>query len=231
MAQTTVDLKGNLERVRALIAQAAERGGRNVADITLVAVTKGVEPAIVNDAAVQGLAVFAENKVQEAAEKIPQVTAPGIQWHMIGHLQSNKVKTAVALFQLIQSVDTVRLAERISEEAVLAGKTMDILLEVNASGEEQKYGFRPEEVYTAIDEVLAFPNLRVVGFMGMAPNSSDPELRRAAFKKLKGAFSVCKTLKRPNLEMKTLSMGMSDDFEIAVEEGATMLRLGRALFK
>lgn len=225
------NFKESLDRVRVSIQNAAERSGRSAADITLVAVTKSVPAAVVSEAAAQGLTFFGENKVQEAAEKIPQVLAPEARWQMIGHLQSNKVKAAVSLFHLIQSVDSARLAEKIGEEAVLAGKTMDVLLEVNVSGEEQKYGFKPEAVYTALDEILAVPGIRVLGLMGMAPNASDPDLRRAAFKKLRGIFSVCKTLKRPNLDMKTLSMGMSDDFEIAIEEGSTMVRIGRALFR
>lgn len=225
-----IGIKQKLQSVRERIDAAAMRAGRSGKDVALVAVTKGASAAAIAEAREAGLMVFAENKVQEALLKIPEAGA-GCQWHMIGHLQSNKVKAAVSLFEMIQSVDSVRLAEKIGEEALAAGKTMPILLEVNVSGEAQKYGFKPEAIYSAVEEVAALPGVRVSGLMGMAPFVEDASLKRESFRMLKNIFGVCKSLKRENVEMKHLSMGMSDDFEIAVEEGSNMVRLGRILFR
>ena len=200
-------------------------------DITLVAVTKGTKTDLIRQAKEAGLVIFGENRVQEAEEKIPALLDTEIQWHLVGHLQSNKVKTAIFLFRLIQSVDTVRVAGKISQESLAENKMSLVLLEVNISGEAQKYGFKPEEVYSAIDEIGQMPGIRVQGLMGIAPNTPEEQPKREAFKKLKGIFSACKMLKHANIEMKYLSMGMSDDYVIAVEEGSNMVRIGRALFK
>lgn len=218
-----------LEIIRKNIEEAAVKSGRALKDVTLIAVTKSASNEKILQAKEAGLATFGENKVQEAEAKI-QALGPGLEWHMIGHLQSNKVKTAVSLFNLIQSVDSVRLAKTINDEAEAAQKVMNVLLEVNASGEQQKYGFAPEEIYTALDQMREFKSIKILGVMGMAPNSPDEGARRAAFKKLKSIYSVCKSVKQPNLEVKILSMGMSDDYKIAVEEGSNMVRIGRALF-
>ncbi len=217
----------NVREVRACVEAAAAKTGRTLKDITLVAVTKGAALEAVLEAKEAGITVFAENRIQEAAAKVSAVAA---EWHMVGHLQTNKIKDALGFFSLIQSVDSVRLAKQIQEAALALNKTVSILLEINISGEEQKYGFAAEEIYTAADAVIAFPNLRVLGLMGIAPNSPDIEARRAAFKKLKSIFNVCKTLKAPNFEMKYLSMGMSGDFEAAIEEGSNMVRLGSVIF-
>ena len=232
MSIATGKVKERLGSVRARIEAAALRSGRQASDITLVAVTKGAVAALISEACESALVTFGENKVQEAGEKIAQLNRPELQWHFIGHLQSNKVKSAVSLFHLIQSVDTVRLAEKINEEALAAGKIMPVLLEVNISGEEQKYGFSAEEIYTKLEPIAELPNLKVMGLMGMA-SEGDAEQARSQFKKLKGLFSVCRGMKKNagTLEMKYLSMGMSDDFEIAIEEGSNMVRLGRAIFK
>lgn len=218
-----------LESVRKNINEAAIKSSRALKDIALVAVSKGALPEKIQQAKEAGLLTFGENKVQEAEPKI-QALGEGLEWHMIGHLQSNKVKSAVSLFHLIQSVDSVRLAKLIHEEAKASGKVMNILLEVNASGEEQKYGFSPEEIYSALDQMRELDAIKILGIMGMAPNSPDENVRRATFKKLKSIFSVCKSVKQTNLEVKILSMGMSDDYKVAVEEGSNMLRIGRALF-
>ena len=217
----------NVLRVHSCVDQAAKKTGRSLKDITIVAVTKGVPLEAVLEAKAAQVSVFAENRIQEAQMKVPQAAA---EWHLVGHLQSNKIAPALELFSLIQSVDSVRLAKMIQEAAVAAQKTVSVLLEINISGEEQKYGFAPEEIYNAADAITAFSNIRVLGLMGIAPNTQEVEARRAAFKKLKSIFSVCKTLKAPNFEMKHLSMGMSSDFEIAIEEGSNMVRLGQAIF-
>jgi hypothetical protein len=222
-------IREKLEAVRAAIEEAARQGGRLAGEITLVAVTKGASPEAIAAAREAGLSVFGENKVQEAQTKIPQAGAPA-EWHMVGHLQTNKVKAAVSLFSMIESVDSVRLAKAVSDEAVASGKVMPVLLEVNLSGEPRRFGFSPEEIYAGVEEAAKLPGIRVAGLMGIAPHPADEAAKRAAFKKLRSIFNVCKALKRPNLEMKYLSMGMSDDYRLAIEEGSNMVRLGRALF-
>lgn len=219
-----------LELVRKNIEAACQKSGKAAKDIQLVAVTKGASIEKIQQAREAGLNVFGENKVQEAELKIQGLGA-GPEWHMIGHLQGNKVKPAAALFSMIQSVDSVRLAKAIHEEAAANQKIMNVLLQVNISDEEQKYGFEAEELYSAIEEMREFTQIKIQGLMGMAANSADESVRRQAFKKLKSLFSVCKSVKQSNLEMKYLSMGMSDDYGIAIEEGSNMIRVGRALFQ
>lgn len=224
-----MNLKERLEVVRSKIDKAASKAGKPAKDVVIVAVTKGVASEKISEAREAGIEIFGENKVQEAEPKILNMQPPP-SWHMIGHLQSNKVKTAVALFQMIQSVDSVRLAKAISVESQAACKTLPVLLEVNISGEARKFGFKPEEVYAALEEIVKLPGLKVMGLMGLGPLDAVEDETRRSFGKLRNIFSVCKTLKRENLEMKHLSMGMSDDFEIAVEEGSNMVRIGQALF-
>jgi hypothetical protein len=223
-------MKERWEKVQSAIARSAEKVGRRPGDIAVVAVTKGVSAERILEARAAGMSIVGENRVQEAEGKIPVIADPGLSWHMIGHLQTNKVKTALSLFQLIQSVDSVRLAKTLSDESFAMGKVTSVLLEVNISGEPQKYGFGTEEIYTAIDQMAGFDGIRIQGLMGIGPGTPDDESIRIAFKKLKGVFGACKSVKQPNVEMKWLSMGMSDDFHIAIEEGANMVRLGRALF-
>lgn len=221
-------LKEKLESVRERVKRAAAVSGRPVEAITIMAVTKNASAELVAEAREAGLLVFGENKVQEAAEKIP-TAGPG-EWHMIGHLQSNKVKIAVSLFSVIQSVDSVRLAKHVSDAAVEAGKVMPILLEVRISGEAQKYGFDPADVYGAADEITAMPGVKISGVMGMAAENAPEAEKRASFKTLKNVYGALKSMKKGSLDMKYLSMGMSGDFELAVEEGSNMVRLGRVLF-
>ena len=225
------NLKERVERVQIRMENAAKKSGRSLKDIALVAVTKGVAPEAVGEAQAAGVTLFGENKVQEALQKIPESALP-VEWHMIGHLQTNKIRTALDLFGLIQSVDSVRLAEKINRECLARNKTVNVLLEVNISGEAGKYGFKPENLYAAIESMNGFSAVRILGLMGMAPSAAGvgPEQKREAFKKLRNLFGVCKSVKQENLAMKFLSMGMSDDFEIAIEEGANMIRLGRAIF-
>lgn len=222
------EFQSRWERLRERIDDAARRSGRLGTSVTVVAVTKGVSPERIREAREAGVAVFGENRVQEAAEKVPQF--PDAEWHLIGHLQSNKIQPALELFRVIQSVDTVGLAKRLGQEAPAKAGGVSVFLEVNLSGETKRYGFAPEALYSALDEIAAIPGLRVNGLMGMAPHPAEPEAKRQAFRTLKNLFGACKSMKRANVEMKHLSMGMSDDFEIAVEEGATMVRVGRALF-
>ena len=223
-------VRENLERVYGLLDRAAGKSGRSMKDVALVAVTKGVSPERIAEAHQAGVRLFGENRVQEALVKIPQFTGDAA-WHMVGHLQSNKVKDALSVFGVIQSVDSARLAKKISDEARALGKTVPVLLEINISGEAQKYGFRPEEIYAALDPMIPLEGIRIEGVMGLGPLGVPGEAKREAFRKLRNIFSVLKGLKKQNIEMRCLSMGMSDDFEIAVEEGSTLVRLGRILFQ
>ena len=221
-------VKENLDQLRERIDQAAKRSGRSGQDVTLVAVTKQAAVPAILEAQQAGVQVFGENRVQDAMEKIPQV--PGAEWHMIGHLQTNKIKTALGHFQCLQAVDSVRLAQEINSQLVPENKIFPVLLEVNISGEKQKFGFEPDRIYSAVDEIKKLTQLEVRGVMGIAPNTEDMDARRAAFKKLRGVFTVLKSMKSERFQMRYLSMGMSDDFEAAVEEGSNMVRVGRALF-
>ncbi len=222
------NVKENLDLLRARIDQAAQKSGRTGGDITLVAVTKQAAVPAILEAQQAGVQFFAENRVQDAQEKIPQV--PGAEWHMVGHLQTNKIKTALELFQCLQAVDSVRLAEEINAQLLPENRVLPVLLEVNISGEKQKFGFEPDNIYSAVDEIKKLTQLEVRGVMGIAPNTEDMEARRASFKKLKGVFTVLKSMKGERFQMKYLSMGMSDDFEAAIEEGSNMVRVGRAIF-
>ncbi len=221
-------IKDNFERLQGLIGNAAQKSGRVAADISFVAVTKNAPVHLILEAQACGISLFAENRLQEAEAKIPLI--PGATWHMIGHLQTNKIRAAVNLFQCIQSVDSVRLAKEIHETLLPENRVMPVLLEVHISPEPSKFGFKPEEIYAAVDAIKPFTSLDVQGVMGIAPNTEDIQERRAAFKKLKGVFTVLKSMKSERFQMKTLSMGMSDDFEGAIEEGSNMVRIGRALF-
>ncbi len=221
-------VKENLARITEAIVSAAAKSGRKPEDISIVAVTKTATVERIAEARDAGVLLFGENRVQDAAVKVPAF--PQSVWHMIGHLQTNKIKDALSLFQVIQSVDSVRLAQKIAEESALLGKNTPIFLEVNISGQEQRYGLAPEELYAAADVLAKLEHVTVTGLMGIAPFPATDDEKRASFRKLKGLFGVCKAFKYPNFQMKHLSMGMSDDYALAVEEGSNMLRLGRAIF-
>ena len=232
-----MNLAANITRVRERIAAAARRVGRDPAEITLVAVTKTVPAARVREAWELGLTDFGENRVQEAVAKIPLVVPdaqrpldrPPPRWHMIGHLQRNKVKHVIPLFDFIHSVDSVRLAREIQRRAERVGKVMPVLLEVNVAGEATKYGFAPEEVAAAVEEIAPLPHLEIHGLMTVAPIAEDPEEVRPHFRHLRELRDEL-ARRFPSLDWHHLSMGMTDDFEVAIEEGATMVRIGRAIF-
>lgn len=218
-----------LNEVRQKIVQACERAGRNPSEVKLIAVSKTKPVSMIEEAIACGQTVFGENKVQELCDKIPQLPA-NLEWHLIGHLQRNKVKYIVDKVTLIHSVDTVRLAKQISQEAVKAGVTVQILLEVNVAREESKFGFMEEEVEEAVREIAAFPNIQIVGLMTIAPFVADPEENRIYFKKL---HQLCVDINKKNIDnirMSELSMGMTGDYEVAIEEGATMVRVGTGIF-
>jgi len=223
-----VEIDANIARVRARIAEAALRGGRRPESVQLVAVTKTVGPERIREAVACGLRVFGENRVQEARAKVSEV--PGVSWHLIGSLQRNKIKEALRLFEVIHSVDSVGLAEELSRRSMERGtRRAEVLLQVNISQEPQKHGVAPEEAERVVGAVLELQGLRLRGLMGMAPLVETPEAARPSFRRLRElrdrlgeAF--------PEAGVCELSMGMTDDFEVAIEEGATIVRVGRALF-
>jgi pyridoxal phosphate enzyme (YggS family) len=216
-----MDIAQNLQAIERRIALAAHRAGRSPDEITLIAVTKGLTAQVVDDAVKAGISHIGENRVQEAMEKIGHLSTlqPRPTWHMIGHLQTNKVKTAVEIFDIIHSIDSLRLAQALSGRAK---KIIPVLLQVNIAQEEPKSGFSEIELSKAIVEITRLPGLAIKGLMTIAPLVSDPEEVRPIFRRLREL--------RDSLGLEHLSMGMSDDFEVAVEEGATMLRIGRAIF-
>jgi pyridoxal phosphate enzyme (YggS family) len=224
-----MSIRENLERVRERIARAAERAGRDAADVTIVAVTKTHGPAVVTEAIEAGIADIGENKVQEFLAKASDVRLP-CRWHLVGHLQTNKVPKIISRFALIQSVDSFRLAEHVSRAGAKAGVVTDVLLEVNTSGEESKYGLPLDGAATMCGLISALPNLRIRGLMTVGPLVSDSVIIGAAFAKLRMLKDEIEAARIENVSMEHLSMGMTDDFEIAIIEGSTMVRLGRVLF-
>ncbi len=220
-------LAENLNLIRQKIATACGRAGRDANSVTLLAVTKGQPPEVVNEAARLGLTLFGENKVQEAKAKIPLCSGK-LHWQMIGHLQSNKCRDAVELFSMIQGVDSLALAQEISKRAALAGKTLPILLEVNAVGEASKFGYRPEQLLVELAQINALPRIEVHGLMTVPPWSAEAENVRPVFQQMRELKERCEQILGTPLPH--LSMGMSGDFEVAIEEGATMVRIGTALF-
>ncbi len=222
-------LKEQLDEVRRRMEEACKRVGRDPGEVTLVAVSKTKPAAMVQEAYDAGARDFGENKVQEILEKKP-VLPEDARWHMIGHLQRNKVHQVIGKAVLIHSVDSMRLAEQIETEAAKKGIDVDILLEVNVAREESKYGFFLEETEEAVRKIAAFPHVHIKGLMTIAPFVENPEENRGIFKKLY-QFSV--DIERKNIDnvtMGVLSMGMSGDFETAVEEGATIIRVGTSIF-
>jgi hypothetical protein len=216
-----MDIERNFREVERRIAQAAQRVGRSPAEVIIVAVTKEVAPQAIEAALEAGIMHIGENKVQEAREKIARLSnlQPCPTWHLVGHLQTNKVKTAVEIFDIIHSIDSLRLAQAISHRVQ---STFPVLLQVNVSEEKTKSGFSVAELPRAAEEVARLPRLEVKGLMTIAPLVSDPEEVRPIFRRLRQL--------RDSLGLEHLSMGMSDDFEVAVEEGATMVRIGRVIF-
>jgi PLP dependent protein len=231
-------LAENLQAVQERIDAAARRAGRDPARVRLVAVTKNQPPEAIAAAFDLGMRHFGENRVEEAEPKIPGLP-PDITWHMIGHVQSRKAKLVVPLFDVVHSVDSVKLAARLHRLAGEEGRRLPVLLQVNVSGEEAKYGLAADrwaedgaqrrELLAAVAEIVALPGLEVQGLMTMAPIVSDPEEVRPVFAAMRRLRKELAAL-HPEAGWQHLSMGMSDDFEVAVEEGATLVRIGRAIF-
>lgn len=227
--------------VRATIADACARSGRTPSDVTLIAISKTHPAAAVFQAAQAGVQHFGENRVEEAETKLPSVralTSDALTWHMVGHLQSRKARDALLLFDMIHSVDTLKLAEKLSRAASEREKRIDVLLEINISGEDSKYGISAAgwerdaqvrlAVFNSMREIAMLPGLRVRGLMTMAPIVSTMETARPVFTGLRAFRDAAQS--ELGLALPDLSMGMTDDFPVAVEEGATMVRVGRAIF-
>jgi PLP dependent protein len=221
-------LASRLDSLLERVSRAAEAGGRSLSDVAVVAVTKTVPPPLIREAHRLGLRLFGENRVQEAAAK--RVELPGLEgsaWHLIGHLQTNKVTKALGLFDVVQSVDSERLAEALDREAAKAGRTVACLAEVKTSPEEAKHGMDPAALDGFLEKAAAWPRLKFQGLMTVAPWSEDPAAARPSFARLR---ELAERRRAAFGGRPVLSMGMSSDFEAAVAEGSTMIRIGTALF-
>jgi hypothetical protein len=232
-------IEENIRKIKDRIAQASQRVGRNPSEIRLVCVTKEADVGQIKEAIRAGITEIGENRVQDALKKYNYFTrylTPNtkhltpIKWHMVGHLQTNKIKSAIKIFDLIHSVDSLRLAEEINRQANRINKIQDILIQVNTSLELTKFGLKPNEAIEVIKEVAKFKNINIKGLMTIAPIVDNPEKTRPYFKILKDLRDELNELRVTSYELRVLSMGMSQDFEVAIEEGANMLRIGRAIF-
>ena len=224
-----MSIADNLKIIMDRIAVAARRAGRDPSSVKLVTVTKTVSTEQIREAIAAGAVVLGENRVQEAKEKI-EALGPIASWHLIGRLQTNKAKYAVRLFSLIHSVDTMDLAREIDKQAAKSGKVQDLLIEVNIAGEASKSGVPVVEAVDLVRAAAKFKHISVKGLMAMPPYSEDPEDSRQYFKRLRELSGSIASENIPGVSMHELSMGMSGDFEVAVEEGATMGRVGTAIF-
>lgn len=223
----TTHLADSLEQVRDRIFRVCESADRDPGEITIMAVTKTVGPDDIQEAVERGLRVFGENRVQEALEKIPR--CPGnIEWHFIGHLQSNKVRAAVARFEMIHSIDSWKLLEAVNAAAQEHGRSMPVCLQVNVAGESSKHGYAPDDLSATLDRIGELGYVDVVGLMTIPPFTPDPSDARPHFKRL---CALRESARHDyGLSLDVISMGMSHDFEIAIEEGSTCIRLGATLF-
>ena len=222
-------LADNLATVQKNIEQACLKAGRDPKEVTLVAVSKTKPVEMLQEAYDAGARGFGENKVQELVDKYENVSRP-VNWHMIGHLQTNKVKYIVDKVCMIHSVDSLNLAKTIEKEAAKHDVTVNILIEVNVAQEETKFGLSCDEVLPLIQEIKDFPHIRVKGLMTIAPFVDDPEDNRVYFRKLKDLSLDIQSKSIDNIDMSVLSMGMTNDYEVAVEEGATLVRVGTGIF-
>lgn len=223
------DVAGNIRIVKEKIAEAALRTGRDPSEVRLMGVTKTVDDDRIMEAIRAGIDIIGENYVQEAKRKMEKMGRV-LPWHLIGHLQTNKAKYAVKLFDMIHSVDRIPLAQELNRRAATAGAEISILVEVNVSGEDTKSGVAAEHAVALVREIAGFAGLRVRGLMTMAPWFDNQEDARPYFRKLRELKEAIIEANIPGIEMKELSMGMSGDYEVAVEEGATIVRIGTKIF-
>ena len=222
-------IRENVQFARNKIAEACRRRGRKSEEIELVAITKTVDVEQINEAIEAGIRVVGENRVQEAWRKFQEV-GEKVHWHMVGHLQTNKVKRVLQFADMIHSVDSVYLAREIQTQAKKLERTIEILIQVNTSGEESKFGLEPEATIGAIEEVSTLPNLKIKGLMTIGAFLPNPEDVRPCFKLLHDLKDRVNERGITSVEIGTLSMGMTNDYEIAIEEGSTMVRVGTAIF-
>lgn len=222
-------IEANIQEIRARIAAACQRSNRHPDDVTLIAVTKTIAPELINQAVTAGLRLLGENRVQEVLHKADAVT-PGVTWHLIGHLQTNKVRQIIDRVELIHSLDSLHLAQELQKRAQLRGKPVQVLVEVNIGQEASKFGLAPESVKDFLISLQTLDFIEIKGLMTVAPFLDDPEDVRMVFRSLKMLFDELKQLDMPNVRMEHLSMGMTHDFEVAIEEGATMIRVGTGIF-
>jgi len=222
-------IEKNLEIIKQRIERSCKKVGRNLDEVTLVGVTKTVNVDIIKEAYSHGLINFGENKVQELLSK-KDILPENINWHLIGHLQRNKVKYITDFIYLIHSLDSYELALEIDRQAKKSKRQIPVLIQVNTSSEETKYGIEPENALTLTKQIAELENLKIKGLMTIGAFFSDPEMVRPCFKTLKKIFDKIKMLDLKNVDMKELSMGMTNDYEVAIEEGATIIRIGTALF-
>ena len=222
-------LASNLKEVESKIQEACKKANRSREEVTLIAVSKTKPVSMLQEVYNLGIRNFGENKVQELIEKHPQLPSD-IQWHMIGHLQRNKVKQVINKATLIHSVDSLRLAEAIEMEAAKKNIVADILIEVNIAEEDSKYGFKEEEVLLAVEQIAKFPHVRIKGLMTIAPFVENPEENRIVFARLRKLSVDIESKNIDNVSVGILSMGMTNDYQVAIEEGATMIRVGTGIF-
>ncbi len=218
----------NLAEVRERISRALQKSGRNPDEVRLVAVSKQVGVAEIQEARLAGAMIFGENRIQDAVPKVDEIGIAGISWHFIGHLQQNKVKFLHARFDLIHSVDSLELAEKIARQCQAENRVQAVLLQVNVSGEAAKFGMEPAELEKQMQAFSLLQGLRIEGLMTIPPNHPDPENSRRHFSRLREFRDACE--KNNSLSLPELSMGMTNDFEVAIEEGATLVRVGTAIF-
>ena len=222
-------IKENLAIVEDNIRKACEKAGRDRSEVTLIAVSKTKPVSDIRQAMECGITVFGENKVQEIRDKTAEIKEP-LSWHMIGHLQANKVKYLPGVACMIHSVDNVKLAQEIEKQAAKHDLVMDVLIEVNMAHEDTKFGLSPEEVVPFVKEISSFDHLNIRGLMTIAPYTEDPESNREYFKGLRLLKDEINALAIPRVKMDCLSMGMTGDYQVAIEEGATFVRVGTGIF-
>lgn len=225
-----MNIKKNIERILEKTAQAAIRSNRNPEDITVIAVSKTVDAERAREAVEGGLVNLGENRVQELVNKYEQLDDIDVKWHLIGHLQKNKVKYIIDKAALIHSVESLELAKEINKRALSHNITANVLIELNIGEEESKFGISDDTVYDFVRSMEQFENIKILGLMTVAPFTENPEDIRWVFKKMKEIFDKISGMTLKNTEMKYLSMGMTNDFEIAIEEGANIIRIGTAIF-
>ena len=217
-------IEENILKIRQRVVLACSRANRDPGGVAIVAVSKGRSTAEIRAAITSGITDIGENRVQEAALKYKELAGAQIKWHLVGHLQTNKARDAVKMFDLIHSVDSLRLAEEINRQANKQNKVQAVLFQVNTSAEKSKFGLGPDEAEAVLSQAAALKNINIAGLMTIAPLSDDPQLVRPYFRRLR-------QLRDRINPAGVLSMGMTDDFEVAIEEGADLVRLGRAVFE